>query len=152
METMATGRRPRGDVYLVATVGEEMLSGSAGFVASRLPAETLLALEIGPVAEEYQVRNTRQPVVWYKDRITTYTKPLSDELLRLADVLGFGAQPAVYSNAGTDASTSRQSGQVVRIACLGFPAENSHGYEIACLEGIENLYHLFMAWLCGLPE
>jgi putative aminopeptidase FrvX len=50
MEAMAAGRRPRGDVYLVATVGEEMLSGSASFAAERIPADTLLALEIGPVA------------------------------------------------------------------------------------------------------
>ena len=149
MEAMAAGRRPRGDVYFVATVGEEMLSGSASFVAERLPAETLLALEVGPVADEYSVYNNHQPVVWYKDRVGTYTKSICDELVRLADDLGFGAQPAVYSNAATDASTARQHGQVGRIACLGFPAENTHGYELACLEGIENLYHLLMAWLCG---
>jgi putative aminopeptidase FrvX len=101
------------------------------------------------VAEEYEVVNNAQPVIWYKDRITTYSKPLCDELLRLAAELGFGAQPAVYSSAGTDASTARQHGQVDRIACLGFPAENSHGYELACVEGILNLYRLLMAWLCG---
>ncbi len=148
MEAMRAGRRPRGDVYLVATTGEELLSGSAAFVAGRLPAETLLALEIGPVAEEYGVRNNEQPVVWYKDRITTYTKPLCDELVRLADVLGFGAQPAVFSSAGTDAAVSRQSGQVNRIACVGFPAENSHGYELACLQGIVNMHRLVLEWLC----
>jgi putative aminopeptidase FrvX len=151
MEAMAAGRRPRGDVYLVATMGEEMLSGSASFVAERIPAETLLALEIGPVAEEYSVRNNAQPVVWYKDRVATYTKSLCDELLQLAETLGFGAQPAVYSRAATDASTARQHGQVGRIACLGFPGENTHGYELACVEGILNLYRLTMAWLCGLP-
>jgi putative aminopeptidase FrvX len=152
MEAMATGRRPRGDVYFVATMGEEMLSGSASFVAERVPAETLLALEVGPVAEEYSVRNTEQPVVWYKDRVTTYTKSICDELMWLANDLGFGAQPAVYSSAATDASTARQHGQVARIACIGFPAENTHGYELACLAGIENMYRLVMAWLCGPPE
>jgi putative aminopeptidase FrvX len=149
MEAMAAGRRPRGDVYLVATMAEEMLSGSSSYVAGQIPAETLLALEIGPVAEEYQVQNCEQPVVWYRDRIATYTKSLCDDLLRLADALGFGAQPAVYSSAGTDASTARQHGQVPRIACLGFPAENTHGYELACLAGIENTYRLMMAWLSG---
>jgi putative aminopeptidase FrvX len=149
MEAMAAGRRPLGDVFFVATMGEEMLSGSASFVAERIPAETLLALEVGPVAEEYGVRNNEQPVVWYRDRIATYTKSLCDELLRLAEKLGFGAQPAVYSRAGTDASTARQHGQVGRIACLGFPAENTHGYELACLKGIENTGHLLLAWLCN---
>lgn len=149
MEAMAGGRRPRGDVYLVATMGEEMLSGSSSFVTARLPAETLLALEVGPVAEEYGVRNDARPVVWYRDRVATYTKPLCDELVRLADDLGFGAQRAVYSRAATDASTARQHGQIGRIACIGFPAENTHGYELACLAGIENTYRLLMAWLCG---
>src|SRR5206468_4080654 len=106
----------------------------------RLPAETLLALEVGPVAEEYGVQNNEQPVVWYRDRIATYTKSLCDELVRLADGLGFGAQRAVYSRAATDASTAREHGQVGRIACIGFPAENTHGYELACLAGIENTY------------
>jgi putative aminopeptidase FrvX len=149
MEAMAAGRRPRGDVYLVATMCEEMLSGSSSYVAGQIPAETMLALEIGPVAEEYQVDNCDRPVVWYRDRITTYTKSICDELVRLADALGFGAQPAVYSSAGTDASTARQHGQVARIACLGFPGENTHGYELACLSGMENTYRLLMGWLCG---
>jgi putative aminopeptidase FrvX len=147
MEAMAAGRRPAGDVYLVATMGEEMLSGSSSFVSARLPAETLLALEIGPVAEEYSVRNNEQPVVWYKDRVATYTKSICDELMRLADDLGFGAQPAAYSRAATDASTARQHGQVGRIACLAFPAENTHGYEVACIQGILNMYRLLMAWV-----
>jgi putative aminopeptidase FrvX len=149
MEAMAAGQRPRGDVYLVATMGEEMLSGSSSFVTARLPAETLLALEVGPVAEEYGVQNNEQPVIWYRDRVATYTKSLCDELDRVAQGLGFGAQRAVYSSAATDASTARQHGQIGRIACIGFPAENTHGYELACLAGIENTYRLFMEWLCG---
>jgi putative aminopeptidase FrvX len=152
METMASGRRPLGDVFFVATCGEEMLSGSSSFVTERIPAETLLALEVGPVADEYGVRNNEQPVVWYKDRIGTYTKSICDELLRLADALGFGAQPAVYSRAATDASTARQHGQVGRIACIGFPAENTHGYELACLAGLMNMHRLAVAWLCGHSE
>jgi putative aminopeptidase FrvX len=149
MQTMRAGQRPRGDVYFLATSAEEMCSGSALYATERTPGETVLALEIGPVAEEYAIRNDERPVIWYRDGIATYTKPLADELLRLAETLGFGAQPAVYSRAGTDASVSRQYGQTGRIACLGFPAENSHGCEIACLAGIENLYRLLLGWLCG---
>jgi putative aminopeptidase FrvX len=149
MQAMANGRRPRGDVYFLATSAEEMCSGSALYVTERTPGETVLALEIGPVAEEYGVRNNGSPVVWYKDELATYTKSLCDELVHLARELDFGAQPAVYSRAGTDASVARQYGQTGRIACIGFPAENSHGYELASLTGIENLYRLLMAWLCG---
>lgn len=149
MQALTALRRPRGDVYFIATSAEEMCSGSALYVTERTPGETVLALEIGPVAEEYGLRNDARPVVWYRDGIATYTKPLCDELVRLAEELGFGAQPAVYSRAGTDASVARQYGQTGRIACIGFPAENSHGYELAALAGIENLYHLLLGWLCG---
>jgi putative aminopeptidase FrvX len=149
MEAMAVGRRPRGDVYFLATSAEEMCSGSALYVTERTPGETILALEIGPVAEEYGLQNNQSPVVWYKDGVAAYTKSLCDELVRLAGELGFGAQPAVYNRAGTDASVARQYGQTGRIGCIGFPAENSHGYELASLTGIENLYHLLLTWLCG---
>jgi putative aminopeptidase FrvX len=152
MQAMAVGRQPRGDVYFLATSAEEMCSGSALYVTERTPGETVLALEIGPVAEEYGLQNNGSPIVWYKDGIATYTKSLCDELVGLAEELGFGAQRAVYSRAGTDASVARQYGRTGRIACLSFPAENSHGYELASLAGIENMYHLLLAWLCGPEE
>ena len=82
----------------------------------------VLALEIGPVAQEYGLRNSGSPIVWYK----MGSRPiliLCDEFVRLGEELGFGAQRAVYSRAGTDASVARQDGQAGRIACLGFPAE-----------------------------
>lgn len=135
------------DVYFAATSEEEVAAASGPFVAARIPADTLIALEVGPVADEYANANSAQPVIWYQDAFHTYNKALCDGFMSLAETLGFGAQPVVYSTAGTDASAARRYGQVGSIACLAFPVENSHGYEIAHIEGMCNTARLLEAVL-----
>lgn len=137
------------DVYFAATTEEEVGAAGGAFAAARIPAETMIAIEVGPVAEEYDNANSPQPIVWYHDAYHPYSKRLSDRLMALADSLGFGAQPVVYASAGTDASAARKSGQIGRIACVGFPVENSHGYEIAHIEGMLNTVALLEAFLKG---
>jgi putative aminopeptidase FrvX len=149
MRELAQGPPPPQDIYFVATSIEEQLGGGATFAASHLPAETMLALEIGPVEDEYGLQLDHRPIVWYKDRIATYSKGFCDELSSLGRTLGFGVQKAVYSRAGTDASGSRQMGHVGRTSVLAFPATNSHGWEVAPVEGILNLYRLLLAYLRG---
>ncbi|MDH7569470.1 MAG: M20/M25/M40 family metallo-hydrolase [Armatimonadota bacterium] len=135
------------DVYFVATSEEEVGASGGAFAAAHLPAPTVLALEVGPVAEEYDNTNSPAPVIWYQDSSHTYSKALSDQLMNLAEQLGFGAQPVVYTNAGTDASLARKYGQSGHVACVAFPVENSHGYEIAHLEGMCNTARLVEAFL-----
>jgi putative aminopeptidase FrvX len=149
MQALAQSPPPPQDIYFVATSLEEQLGGGATFAASRIPAETMLALEIGPVEDEYGLELDHRPIVWYKDRIATYSKGFCDELSRLGRSLGFGVQRAVYSRAGTDASGSRQMGHVGRTSVLAFPATNSHGWEVAPVEGILNMYRLLLAYLQG---
>lgn len=149
MRELSSGPPLPQDVYFVATSIEEQMGGGATVMASRLPAAAMLALEIGPVAEEYGVKLDGRPIVWYKDRIVTYTKSFCDELVALGGSLGCGAQRAVYSRAATDASGSRQAGHVGRVSVLSFPALNSHGYEVAPVEGILNMYRILVAYLRG---
>jgi len=150
MEALAplAGQLPA-DVYFAATGEEEVAAAGGAFVAASLPAETLIALEVGPVADEYGNANSPQPVIWVSDSYHTYSKRLSDRLMDLAGVLGFGAQPVVYSSAGTDASAARRYGQAGSVACLGFPVENSHGYEVAHIEGMLNTAALLETFLRG---
>jgi putative aminopeptidase FrvX len=108
-----------------------------------------LALEIGPVEPEYGLTLDDRPIVWYKDRLATYTKSFCDELIALGWRLGIGMQRAVYSRAVTDASACRQTGHVGRVAVLSFPALNSHGYEVAPVAGLLNLGRLLVAYLQG---
>ncbi|MAG37599.1 MAG: peptidase M42, partial [Dehalococcoidia bacterium] len=54
-------------------------------------------------------------------------------------------QEAVLSAFGSDAGLARKAGAVPRSACVGFPAENSHGYEVAHLGGMLNCGRLLEA-------
>ena len=49
---------------------------------------------------------------------------------------------------GSDGSIAMKYGHVGRAACLGFPTQNTHGYEIAHLGAIENC----IAVLCAYCE
>ncbi len=118
---------PPRDIYFAATSIEEQMSGAAAFAASELPVRSMLALEIGPVEPEYDLELNDSPIVWYKDRLGAYSKPMCDRLVRLGEAIGTGCQRAVYSRAATDASGARLAGAVGEVSVLSFPALNSHG-------------------------
>lgn len=149
MRALHEGERPAGDVHFVATSTEEQMGCGGTVVAHRLCVETMLALEIGPVAPEYGLELDGRPIIWYSDSTLTYTKSFCDELAALCTRLGFGCQRAVYGHAGSDASCARAAGQVGRVACLAFPGTNTHGFEIAPVQGLLNLYATLLAYLRG---
>ncbi|MBM3459939.1 MAG: M42 family metallopeptidase, partial [Armatimonadetes bacterium] len=149
MEQLAAGPPPPQDIYFAATAIEEQMCGGAAALAARLGVDTMLALEIGPVEPEYGLELDDRPILWYKDRIGTYTKNFCDEFASLATAMGLGIQRAVYSRASSDATGSRLGGQVGRIAVLSFPVLNSHGYEVAPIGGILAMERLLTAYLRG---
>ncbi|MGB3640629.1 MAG: M42 family peptidase, partial [Rivularia sp. (in: cyanobacteria)] len=51
-------------------------------------------------------------------------------------------QLATLSQFGSDASIAMKFGHVPRGACLSFPTQNTHGYEIAHLGAIANCIDL----------
>lgn len=138
---------PPKTLILAATSEEEQAAAGGGFLLRQTDAHTLIALEVGPVEREYATCNDQRPILWYKDAAHTYSRKLSDELYALADSLGFGAQRACYSSAGTDASLARKHGWAGAIACVGFPTDNTHGYEIANVAGMLNTAHLLSAYI-----
>ncbi|MFH2038753.1 MAG: M20/M25/M40 family metallo-hydrolase [Chloroflexota bacterium] len=150
MQTLKTHARdlPQ-DVYFVASAGEEIRISGGAFAARTLPGDVLIALEVAPVAEEYDIKNNSQPVLIYKDRQSIYHKQTTDALSHLADELGFGSQHAVISAFSSDASYANSYGYTGKAVCMGFPTENTHGYEIANLEGMENTAKLLSAYLIG---
>jgi putative aminopeptidase FrvX len=149
MQQLAAGPPPSGDIYFAATSTEEQSGLGAPVAARRLPVESMLALEIGPVEPEYGLSLDGRPIIWYKDRLVTYTKSFCDELVTVGARIGIDTQKAVYSRAVTDAAACRQTGQVGRVAVLSFPTLNSHGYEVAPVEGILNMSRLLLAYLTG---
>ena len=76
-----------------------------------------------------------------------YSKILADRLYHLGETLGFGCQTICVSSFGSDASHALKYGFASKAVCVGFPTENTHGYEIASVEGMENLAKLLVAFL-----
>ncbi len=138
---------PPCDVYLVASSEEEIGAQGAVYSIGQLPAQTVIALDIAPVAEEYQIENCGNPVLLYGDASGVYHERTLRHLERLATRSGFETQPAVVSSYGSDASISKRAGSAGRSACIAYPGENTHGYEICSMDGILNSARLLMTAL-----
>lgn len=138
--------RPPVDVYFAATAAEEGGCSGGQFVARTLPIETMIAVEVAPVAPEYEIAMSPAPVVVFKDRFI-YTHSICERLCVLGDAGGYGHQRAILRTFASDASVSHQAGLIARAACIGFPTENTHGYEMAQFEAIGNCGRLLAAYL-----
>ncbi len=136
-----------GPVYFAATAEEEVGAAGGAFLVRKLGVETIIAVETGPAEKEYDVANNEKPVVWYKDSGYLYHKGLSDRLCQTAERLRIGAQKAAYTNAGTDASYAHRYGLLGRCACLAFPTQNTHGFEMASIAGIVNTARVLTEYL-----
>ena len=64
----------------------------------------------------------------------------------MAGRLGVPLQLATIDGFGSDGSIAMKFGHVARAACLGFPTENTHGYEITHLGAIANCIHLLAGY------
>lgn len=139
--------KPACDVYLVASSSEEIGAAGASWFANRLPAETLIAVEVAPVMPEYQTVNNQNPIILYQDGVSVYDEDMAKRLTELARSLGFDLQPACVTSYGSDASISRNHGLSAKAGCICFPTENTHGYEISSINAIENTIKLLRAYL-----
>ncbi len=134
--------QPRQDLYLVASAKEEVGALGALYFAQQQPLAALIALEICPLAREYPVQPGSAPVVLSQDGYGLYDDDLNLALQATADRLRIPLQFAAISGFGSDASIAMKFGHVPRAACLSFPTENTHGYEIAHLGAIANCARL----------
>lgn len=143
-QTTQTGDRP--DCYFVATHGEEIGMLGAIRAAQVLQPDICVALDTSPVTHDTPTALDARPIIWYGE--AAYNNKVDcDALLRLAAELGFGAQPSVYSGAGSDAGRVKQAGLAGRTVAFGFPRDNSHGYEIAHPDSLANVTRLLVAYL-----
>ena len=93
------------------------------------------------------MRNSADPVLLCKDRVGVYHQGTVDHLARLTTDLGFDAQFAVITSYGSDASIAHASGAIARAALLGYPGDNTHGFEICNIDGMVNTARLLLAYL-----
>ncbi|MBK1988868.1 M42 family peptidase [Sphaerospermopsis aphanizomenoides BCCUSP55] len=134
----ATLKQPIVDVYLVASAKEEVGAIGALFFTQNQKLDALVALEICPLSSEYPIEDGEKPVLLVQDGYGIYDENLNGELRQCAKKLDLSLQLATLSGFGSDASIAMKFGHVARAACLAFPTQNTHGYEIAHLGAILN--------------
>ena len=141
-----TLKQPKVDTYLVCSSKEEMGAVGALYFTQRQPLNAVIALEICPLSVEYPIVDGLAPVLLSQDGHGLYDETLNAQIRQVAERKGIPLQLAAISHFGSDASISMKYGHVPRAACLGFPTQNTHGYEIAHLGAIAHcidLLHTF---------
>ncbi|GAB4281158.1 MAG: M42 family metallopeptidase [Oscillatoriaceae cyanobacterium] len=133
-----TVRQPAVDVFLVASAKEEVGAIGALYFTQRQRLDALVALEICPLAREYPIVDGPAPVLLSQDAYGLYDEGLNSRLREAAKVAGVPVQLAAIDGFGSDASIAMKFGHVARGACLSFPTQNTHGYEVAHLGAIAN--------------
>jgi putative aminopeptidase FrvX len=139
------------DRFLLARfkrLGLETWQDRAGNVIAKIAgqdSERIIAItghkdEIGAIVKsiEYPIEDGEAPVLLSQDGYGIYDENLNEELRKVARQAKIPLQLAAISGFGSDASIAMKYGHVARAACLGFPTQNTHGYEIAHLGAIAN--------------
>lgn len=139
--------KPAQDVYLIASSSEEIGGQGATYALGKLPVDTAIAVDIAPAASEYGTVNSAEPILIEKDARGVYHEETNQHLESLAQRQGFNVQKAVVTSYASDSSIARANGLVARSALLGYPGDNTHGYEICAREGVLNTARLLLAYL-----
>ena len=138
LELAAIIKDPPVDIYLVASAKEEVGAIGALYFTQNQKLEGLIALEICPLAPEYPIESGVAPVLFSQDSYGVYDEYLNQDIRQAAKNAHIPLQLAVIDGFGSDASIAMKFGHVARGACLSFPTQNTHGYEIAHLGAIAN--------------
>lgn len=138
---------PRHDVVIAFTSCEESGCSGGSYLARSRPLDALVAVEIAPIAEEYPIAFDARPVVFYKDAVYHYDLGLTRDIARTAEANGIRLQGQCVRSFGSDASAAKKGGAVARAACIGFPTQNTHGFEIGHLGAMENCVRALTAFL-----
>lgn len=143
---------PSVDVYLVASAKEEVGAIGALYFTQNQVLDALIALEICPLAEEYPIESGVAPVLLSQDNYGVYDELLNAEIRDAAQQANIPLQLAVLDGFGSDASIAMKFGHVARAACLSFPTQNTHGYEIAHLGAIANCIEILASYCEALDK
>ena len=144
-----TLKQPAFDIYLVASAKEEVGAIGAMYFSQKQPLDALIALEICPLSPEYPVEDGVAPVLLSQDSYGIYDEALNAQIQQAATSKNIPLQVAVISGFGSDGSIAMKFGHVPRAACLSFPTQNTHGYEIAHLGAIAHCAEVLQAYCEG---
>ena len=124
------------DVWFVCTTLEEESNAGALYAASRLPGETTIAVEVGPVLEEYNTSLSAHPIINTGDQKGYYSRSVVQALMAATVRAGYQPQPALLVDFASDASAVLSTGIDAKAGCIAIPTENTHGFEMVLVEGI----------------
>lgn len=129
---LLAGQRERieREVYLVLTTSEEESNAGAMYAAAHLPCDTSIAVEVGPVLEEYATRLSLDPIINTGDEKGYYSRSVVAGLASAAQRCGLSPQYALLVDFASDASAVLGNGLCAQAGCLGIATENTHGYEL----------------------
>jgi putative aminopeptidase FrvX len=116
------------------------------YFTQRQHLDALIALEICPLSSEYPIKDGSSPVLLSQDAYGLYDEDLNQQIRTIANQNQIPIQFAAISGFGSDGSIAMKFGHVPRAACLGFPTQNTHGYEIAHLGAIEHCIQLLRSY------
>ncbi|EDX85174.1 M42 glutamyl aminopeptidase superfamily [Synechococcus sp. PCC 7335] len=142
-------KSPPIDVYLVASAKEEVGAVGALYFTQRHQFDQMISLEICPLSKEYPLIDSPTPALFSQDSYGLYDEGLNREIMAAAGRMDLPLQVATIDGFGSDASIAMKFGHVARGACLAFPTENTHGYEIAHLSAIRNCYQVLKSVIAG---
>jgi putative aminopeptidase FrvX len=132
---------------LVFTSREEVGCHGLQYYARRAGVDTLVAVEVAPMAEEYGIETTADPVLIQGDGQGILHDGLNLELAAAAEQQGVALQHCFLSRYGSDASAAYARGLVGRAACIAAVVDNTHGCEIVHLDAVSRCSDVLAAWL-----
>jgi putative aminopeptidase FrvX len=137
------------DVWFVCTTLEEESNAGAMYAASRLPGDTTIAVEVGPVLKEYGTRLCADPIINTGDEKGYYSREVVEGLANAAERAGYAPQIALLVDFASDASAVMSHGICAKAGCLAIPTETTHGFEIIDHNGIDACAATLVEYLLG---
>ena len=141
------GVTPRRTLHLCFLVQEESgLLGAKGWVR-RNQVETFVAVDSTPMPRGSGLSLDGRPGIWSRDSQVHFDQGLIGYFAAAAGRAGTELQYAVYSAAASDATGVLQVGGAERCATIGYPRENSHGYEVVRWSVFRHLTNTLGEWV-----
>ena len=125
------------DAYFVFTTLEEESNAGAMYAAAHLPGDITIAIEVGPVMDEYATQLSADPIINTGDQKGYYSRGVVIALAEAAKRCGLNPQFALLVDFASDASAVTSSGISAQAGCLAIPTENTHGFELMVDGAIE---------------
>lgn len=134
-------------VIFAFSTREELDGLGANWLAAEHRPETMIAVEIAPIAAEYGLRSDDNPVIWAKDGFGVADQEVVKELQSAARRCAVDVEFMASELGGSDATHSAHAGNVARPCTLGIPIDNTHGWEIVNLNAIHSMIDLLVEYL-----